>query len=61
MEWRVLDLVRHAKENSAKINYIWLPVRPKQPTGWLGLKTRIKSAIKVLTGKADAVVWPGGQ
>ncbi|QYN80015.1 hypothetical protein PQD71_gp122 [Kosakonia phage Kc263] len=61
MEWRLNQLVQHVKENQAQINYIWMPARPKRATGLLGLKCRIKAALKVLTGKADAVVWPGNQ
>lgn len=61
MEWRLNDLIRHAKENHAEINYVWLPARPVRPGGLLGLKIRVKAAIKVLLGKADAVVWPGKQ
>ena len=61
MEWRLNDLIRHTKEIQGQINYIWMPVRPVRPTGLLGLRIRVKAAIKVLLGKADAVVWPGGQ
>ncbi|KAB3419254.1 hypothetical protein F9Z84_07045 [Escherichia coli] len=61
MEWRLNELIRHAKENQAEINYVWLPARPVRPGGLLGLKIRVKAAIKVLLGKADAVVWPGKQ
>lgn len=61
MEWRVADLVNHAKENRTQINYMWMPARPKKATGVLGFKMRLKGAIKVLTGKADTVVWPGNQ
>ena len=36
----------------------WLPARP---LGFFSLKYRIKAAILVFTGKADAVIWPGNQ
>lgn len=35
----------------------WQPARPLSPF----LQDRIRAAWMVLTGKADAVIWPGGQ
>ncbi|AEV89517.1 hypothetical protein OBP_080 [Pseudomonas phage OBP] len=61
MEYKIHEIVRHAKENQVQINYIWHPARPVAPKGLYGLKIRIKGALKVLTGKADTVVWPGNQ
>lgn len=61
MEYKVHEIVRHAKENVAQINYMWVPARPVPPKGFYGLKIRIKGALKVLLGKADTVVWPAGQ
>jgi hypothetical protein len=39
----------------------WEPARPKGLRGYAGFKQRVKSAWSVLTGKADAFTWPGGQ
>lgn len=61
MEYKVREIVAHARENSVEINHMWVPARPKAPTGLYGLKIRIKGALKVLQGKADTVVWPAGQ
>jgi hypothetical protein len=36
----------------------WYPARPE---GYHSLKSRIKLAWKVFTGKADAITWPVGQ
>jgi hypothetical protein len=36
----------------------WVPARYM---GKYGVRNRLKLAIMVFTGKADAVVWPGGQ
>ena len=40
-----------------EFNGIWLPCRPANPFSW----HNIKGAWMVLTGKADALVWGGGQ
>jgi hypothetical protein len=36
----------------------WVPTRPIGYPSW---RTRLKAAWLVLTGRADAVVWPQGQ
>lgn len=36
----------------------WVPARP---LGYPSLRQRLKAAWMVFTGRADAVVWPGGQ
>lgn len=50
-------LVEHCSTNAVKIDGEWVPARPwRWPLWW-----RCKAAWLVLRGKADAVVWPGGQ
>ena len=44
----------------AEINGKWVPARPYVDTN-LRFSERLKDAIKVLTGKADAFTWPEGQ
>lgn len=41
-----------------KINNGWYPARP---LGMPGIRPRLRAAWLVLTGRADAVIWPGGQ
>jgi hypothetical protein len=36
----------------------WVPARP---TGYASIRNRFKCAWLVFTGKADALIWPGGQ
>ena len=36
----------------------WVPARPE---GYFSPYRRLKYAWKVFTGKADIVIWPGGQ
>ena len=36
----------------------WIPARYM---GMYGIKNRLRIAVLVFTGKADAVIWPGGQ
>ena len=57
MIYQLWDLLKMTQEVHVCINGNYIPARPMQ--GFL--KTRIKAAWLVLTGKADAVVWPGGQ
>ena len=40
----------------AEVDGKWVPSRP---LGYYSLKTRLKAAWLVFTGKADVVVWPG--
>lgn len=42
----------------AGINGRWYPARPH---GFASFGQRCKAAWLVFTGKADALVWPGGQ
>lgn len=51
----VLDTVETC---SVCINGLYIPARP---LGFYSLRYRIKAAWIVFTGKADALVWPGGQ
>lgn len=56
--WKVDDLVECAQNNStwhAKLNrYV-----PARPHGWWDLRSKIKAAWLVWTGKADVVIWEG--
>lgn len=36
----------------------WVPARPLGLSSW---RLRLKAAWLVFTGRADAVLWPGGQ
>lgn len=56
--WTLKDLCEHAQENFTETRVgKWVPVRPSPA----GLWTRVKDAIAVLLGKADAFTWPDGQ
>ncbi len=58
MIYKLQDLIDSAFTNYMKTpDGLWVPARPLS----MGIKQRIKSAWKVLTGKADAVIWPEGQ
>lgn len=61
MEYSLKRLLKNTSGVTAWINGKWVPARPMSPTGLFGLKVRIKSAWKVLTGKADIFIWPEGQ
>jgi hypothetical protein len=57
MLWKLEELMHHISQVRAQIDGRWVPSRPLLwPWTW-----RIKLAWMVLRGKADAVVWPGGQ
>jgi len=34
---------------------------PARPMGFYSMRSRIRLAWMVFTGKADALIWPGGQ
>jgi len=55
--WNLKDLVRHSSETNAEIDGQWVPARPVVCCLWC----RIRDAVAVLRGRADAVKWPGGQ
>ena len=58
MIWTLTDLVRSARSNDCEIRPgVWVPARP-YPAPFV---VRLRGAWLVLTGRADAVVWPGGQ
>ena len=52
------SLITGITENQTEIGGKWIPARPE---GFYSLRYRIKAAWLVFTGKADAIVWPGGQ
>jgi len=57
MIYTLKSLLEVATGVSSNINGKWVPCRPlRGPFSW-----RLKAAWMVLTGKADAVVWPEGQ
>jgi hypothetical protein len=59
MIWKLKDLFEHANRVTRDFDGQWLPARPDWHTG--PLRWRLQAAWAVLRGKADAVVWPGGQ
>lgn len=55
--WTLEQLIRHTKSVSTEITGKWVPARPvRGPWIW-----RLKDAIKVLRGKAEAFTWPEDQ
>jgi hypothetical protein len=57
MIWTLGDLVYSFIHNQIKIDGKWEASRPVVPE----FGVRLKGAWLVLTGRADAVIWPGGQ
>ena len=57
MIYQLGDLLKETQKCHAYIEGAYVPARPLP--GFLS--TRIKAAWLVLTGKADAVIWPKGQ
>jgi hypothetical protein len=57
MSWHLEQLISSTKTVHAQILGKWMPARPVIGPWWW----RIQDAWLVLTGKADAVIWPGGQ
>lgn len=51
-----LKYLQH-NDNLANINNKWVPARPLDGPFWW----RIQAAWMVLTGKADAFIWPENQ
>lgn len=57
MIYHLATLLNCVNSVSVEINGKWVPARGSAgPFRW-----RLKAAWMVLTGKADAVVWPEGQ
>lgn len=57
MIWNLKALLEHCQHASTQIDGQWVPARPwVAPLFW-----RLRAAWAVLRGKADAVIWPGGQ
>jgi hypothetical protein len=57
MAWTLKALEALTRTVHTQIDGQWMPARPlRGPLTW-----RLKDAWLVLTGKADAVIWPGGQ
>lgn len=55
--WTLRELIEHAGSVQAEINGKWVPARPVGQ----GLWARLKNAVAVLRGRADAFKWPEGQ
>ena len=61
--WELNALMNWVNINSipstrVEIGGVWLPARP---WGLHTLPNRLHCAYLVFTGRADAVIWPGGQ
>lgn len=56
--WRVNELKAHTETCAANINGKWVPCRA---VGLDTIRSRIRLAWMVFTGKADALIWPEGQ
>lgn len=54
MIWNLADLIRHAATTRAYAGRAWVPSRPL-PAPFV---VRLRAAWLVLSGQADAVVWP---
>ena len=54
----IVKIASDPEELSEHSSGEWVPARYM---GMYGLRNRVKLAIIVFTGKADAVIWPGGQ
>ena len=56
--WYLPDLIKHCNEGNITVNIggRWIPARP---LGFDSFSQRLKAAVLVFTGKADAVKWPG--
>lgn len=56
--WTLKGLMESAGSNSVKLPNGWVPARPQ---GLRSFKHRVLAAWEVFVGRADAVIWPGGQ
>ena len=57
MIWPLRSLIDHCDSCAVCINGKWVPARPLTGS-WC---RRVSAAWAVLTGRADAFVWPEGQ
>lgn len=57
--WRLEDLLRTAAQVGASVD--GKTYYPARPLGFMSIGNRIRCAWAVFTGRADAVIWPGGQ
>lgn len=55
---KLKDLYRSTDCSQICVNGKYVPARP---SGYYSLRYRLKAAWLVFTGKADALIWPGGQ
>ena len=60
MIWTLKNLMESCNETQAEINKKWVPARP---LNWRcrTLKQKLKEALAVFNGKAEAFMWPEGQ
>lgn len=56
--WTLASLLRSTQEVSTEIGGKYMPCRP---LGFQSFIERCRAALLVFTGRADAVIWPGGQ
>lgn len=59
--YKLSDLARLCRTDNGttvKIGHTWHPARP---IGLQSVRYRLWAAWLVFTGRADAVIWPGGQ
>ena len=61
MIYTLKAILEASKMATCEIDGNWVPCRPLGWPGIRGIWFRVKAAWLVLTGEADAVVWPGGQ
>ncbi len=61
MMYSLKEIIEVSRITECEIGGEWVPYRPVAYPGLYGFWMRIKAAWKVATGRADAVVWPGGQ
>ena len=59
--WTLDELSRHANTVAALINGRWVAARPMRCTCLGCLFGRLKEALAVARGRADAFTWPEGQ
>lgn len=63
--YKLMDLIHQVKHSKTRISIstgphsvAWVPCRG---INYSSIRTRLKAAWLVFTGRADAVVWPGDQ